>query len=272
MVLRLCIIAQSFYSKVRNIFTYTHFFAWPSMSWDQEDVVSVSSFPEALEGSFSFVPAEIMDSNISLKFAKISFLILTLSLSATQIYMVENKCWFSQINVFHPNFPSRFHVFYFAWRFFLIPMLRWILRCCVGNDSASKVDEPALGQWVRVVRKSMNNRNDLFKKTFLTEATKKTFFRTDPRSLSQCHYLLYTLFDYNPNFRGRGMRLVLPDQRLSSEFSKSVSCFLFCLPFWYRPLTQIRIVLLLGWQINIPSLKLFPNRVSIELSQIVFFS
>ena len=30
------------------------------------------------------------------------------------------------------------------------------------------------------------------------------------------------------------------------------------------------IVLLLGWQVNIPSLKRFPNRVPIELTQIAF--
>ena len=47
-------------------------------------------------------------------------------------------------------------------RFFLILKLRWILRCHVGNDSALKVDEPALGKWVRVVCKSRNNRKDLF--------------------------------------------------------------------------------------------------------------
>ena len=38
------------------------------------------------------------------------------------------------------------------------------------------------------------------------------------------------LVEYNPNIRGRGMMLVLPDQRFSSEFSMSVLCFLSCLP------------------------------------------
>ena len=36
------------------------------MSQDQEDVVSASSFPEALAGSFFLDPAEVLDSNISL--------------------------------------------------------------------------------------------------------------------------------------------------------------------------------------------------------------
>ena len=66
------------------------------------------------------------------------------------------------------------------------------------------------------------------------------------------------------------MMLVLPSQRLPWEFSKSVLCFLSCLPLWYRPHERIRIVLLLGWQINVPSLELVPNCVPIELDQIAF--
>ena len=62
--------------------------------------------------------------------------------------------------------------------------------------------------------------------------------------------------------------LVLPNQRLSPELSKSVLCVLSCKPVSYRPHTLTGIVLLLGWQINILSLKLFPNRVPKELSQI----
>ena len=42
------------------------------------------------------------------------------------------------------------------------------------------------------------------------------------------------------------------------------------LPVWYRPHTLIRIVLLLGWQRNIPSLKLFPSHTSIGFSKIAF--
>ena len=36
------------------------------MSQDQEDIVSASGFSEALVGSFSLAPAEILKSNISL--------------------------------------------------------------------------------------------------------------------------------------------------------------------------------------------------------------
>ena len=41
----------------------THFFAWPSRSQDQEDIVSASGFPKVLVCSFSLAPAEIQDSN-----------------------------------------------------------------------------------------------------------------------------------------------------------------------------------------------------------------
>ena len=63
--------AADFWSDVTGICGFwdrkcrAHFFAWPSMSWDQEDVVSASNSPEALESSFSLVPAEILDSNTS---------------------------------------------------------------------------------------------------------------------------------------------------------------------------------------------------------------
>ena len=42
---------------------------------------------------------------------------LTFSLSATQINMVEEGCWFSQINVFHENFPHRINVLFFSSQF-----------------------------------------------------------------------------------------------------------------------------------------------------------
>ena len=56
-------------------------------------MVSASNFPEALVGSFSLAPAEILDSHISLYNILAD---LTLSLSATQIYMVKKWCWFSK--------------------------------------------------------------------------------------------------------------------------------------------------------------------------------
>ena len=65
---------ESSYSQVQYI--STHFFAWPSMSWDQEDMISASGFPGVFVGSFSLAPAEILDSNISLYFVTVSLLII----------------------------------------------------------------------------------------------------------------------------------------------------------------------------------------------------
>ena len=67
MALRLCITVESFYSQVRNIF--------PRMSQDQEDIVSASSFPEALVGSFSLAQQKSWI-RTSLLLARISSLIL----------------------------------------------------------------------------------------------------------------------------------------------------------------------------------------------------
>ena len=53
----------------------THFFAWPSMPQDHEDIVSAWGFPEALIGSFSLGPAQILDSNIFLLLSTISLLV-----------------------------------------------------------------------------------------------------------------------------------------------------------------------------------------------------
>ena len=77
-------------------------------------------------------------------------------------------------------------------RFFQTLMVIWMLRCCVGNNSGFKVDEPALGQWVRVLRKGRQNRKDVLKNSILSEATKKSSFSlgqipgaADPVSLQQ---------------------------------------------------------------------------------------
>ena len=46
----------------------------------------------------------------------------------------------------------------------------------MGNNYGSKVDEPALGQWVRVLRKGRQNRKDMLNNAILSEATKKSPF------------------------------------------------------------------------------------------------
>ena len=54
---------ESFYFASSQYLS-THFFAWPSMSLDQEDIVSASGFRKALVRSFSLARAQILDSNI----------------------------------------------------------------------------------------------------------------------------------------------------------------------------------------------------------------
>ena len=81
---------------------------------------------------------------------------------------------------------------------------------------------------------------------------------------------LGTLFECNPNTHGEEMMLVLPSQRLPWEFSKSVLCFLFCLPVWHRPHTLIRIVLFHDVHRDIHNLEFSPSHVSIGFSQIAF--
>ena len=57
-------------------------------------------------------------------------------------------------------------------RFFQTLIVMWMLRRCVGNNSGFKVDEPELGQWVCVLRRSRQNRKD----ANLSEATQKSCF------------------------------------------------------------------------------------------------
>ena len=88
-------------------------------------------------------------------------------------------------------------------------------------------------------------------------------------SLSQCHYLLYTLLSTTQKYKvkewGWFFQINVFHQNFLNRFH-----VLFCLPSWYRLHAQIRIVLLLGWRMNIPNVKLFPNRVPKEFSQIAF--
>ena len=65
--------------------------------------MSASSFPE--QSSFSSAPAEILDSNTLSVLVYNIFACLTFSLSATQIYGVQERCWFAQIDFFHKYFP-----------------------------------------------------------------------------------------------------------------------------------------------------------------------
>ena len=44
--------------------------------------------------------------------------------------MVEKWCWFSPINIFHENFPSRFHVFCLACQFDIVHIHWWEQSSC----------------------------------------------------------------------------------------------------------------------------------------------
>ena len=109
MWLRLCIIVESFYSQVRNIFQ--QFFAWPSMTWDKEDMVSASSFPEAFVDSFSLGPAKILDSNISLWFVTMSLLVAhSLWIQPTYTWSRNNvgSPWSKSVSCFLLSLPVYF--------------------------------------------------------------------------------------------------------------------------------------------------------------------
>ena len=100
----------------------------------------------------------------------------------------------------------------------------------------------------------------------------KSWIRTYPSSSSQCHFLLHTLFEYNPNFRGRGMRLVLPDQRLSSDLAKSVPCFLFLPAILISSTYTDKNSPFVRLTNKHSQFKTLSNRVPIELPQIAFLT
>ena len=99
----------------------------------------------------------------------------------------------------------------------------------------------------------------------------KFWIRTYLFSLSQCHYLLYFRFEYNPNVRGRRNHVGSPDQRLPWKLSKSVLRFLF-LPASLISSTHTDrkspLARLTNKQFQLK--KLFPNSVPKELSQLTF--
>ena len=78
------------------------------------------------------------------------------------------------------------------------------------------------------------------------------------------------LFECNPNTLGQRTMSALPINVFHSYFPSRIHVFCFCLPVWFRPRVQIRIVLFRGWEISIPNLELFSNRVPTELSRFVF--
>ena len=116
MVLWLCIIVASFYSKVRDIFPHISLRDLPCRKtkkiWLLHQV-SVKLWSVVFPGP----QQKILASNTTLQFVTMALLIVHSLWVKTQIYGVEEWGWFFQINVFHQNTPSRFHVFCFACHF-----------------------------------------------------------------------------------------------------------------------------------------------------------
>ena len=113
MALRVCIIAQLFYSQIRNIF--------PRISLHDLPCHKTMKISFRHQGSPWLLFLTIFCSTSRNPWFEHTFVInhnilayLTFSLSATQINMVEGCCWFSQINVFHENFPCRTNVLIFS--------------------------------------------------------------------------------------------------------------------------------------------------------------
>ena len=88
MALRLCFIVESFDSQIRIIFPHISLRDLPCHRTNKILFLD-QVFPEALVGSFSLAPKEILDSNISLSFVKMLLLIVQLALSASQLYLVK---------------------------------------------------------------------------------------------------------------------------------------------------------------------------------------
>ena len=49
---------------------------------------------------------------------------LALSLSATQVYMIQERCWFSQIHFFVEYFPHRINILFLSSQFYFIHIHR----------------------------------------------------------------------------------------------------------------------------------------------------
>ena len=119
MVLRLCIVVELFCSPVHNIVPRTSLHDIPYHRTMRKCLRQVFQNKIAFCSSsrdFGFKHIPVIVCNI--------FACLTFSLSATQINIVKEWCWFSQINVFHENFPSRLYVFCLAHQFGIVHMHR----------------------------------------------------------------------------------------------------------------------------------------------------
>ena len=64
-------------------------------------------------------PAEIRDSNMVLQLSNNIFAYFALSLSAFQVHMIQERCWFSQIDFFIEYFPHRIKILFLSSQFFM---------------------------------------------------------------------------------------------------------------------------------------------------------
>ena len=108
---RLWIIHFSVVLFASSQYISTHFFAWPSISRDHVEMFA-SCLPE--KGSFSFAPAEILDSNIFLKLS-------TTSLLVSHSRWVQPKSTWSRNDVGSPKSTSFVSIFHIGSRFCFFP-------------------------------------------------------------------------------------------------------------------------------------------------------
>ena len=66
-------------------------------------------------------PPEIRDSKHCFVIVNNIFAYFTLSLSAAQVYMIQERCWFSKIDFFVEKFPHRINVLFLSSQFLSHP-------------------------------------------------------------------------------------------------------------------------------------------------------
>ena len=70
------------------------------------DKAVILAFDSPELGNFSLVPAEVKDPNRIFVLVNELYVRLTFTLSASQVYLMQELCSFFQINLFHQSFPG----------------------------------------------------------------------------------------------------------------------------------------------------------------------
>ena len=119
--LRLCMMVESFYLQIRNIFLHI---SLRDLSCHKTKKIL---FLQQISLKLWSVVFLWLQTNPGLEYISVVchniIAYLTLSLSATHIFMVKKWGWLFQINVFHQNFPSRFKIFRFPCQFDIVHTL-----------------------------------------------------------------------------------------------------------------------------------------------------